>query len=40
LTPKTLAALDKIALEKGLDIEQIVWTALNQYFLRETGANN
>jgi len=38
--PETLAALDKIAWDKGLDIEQVFWTAIDQYILSETGQNN
>jgi hypothetical protein len=40
IDPETLTALQRLALEKGLDFEQVVWTALDQYILREKGANN
>jgi hypothetical protein len=41
LDPKTLLTdLNKIALEKGLDLDQVIWTAIDQYILREKGQNN
>jgi hypothetical protein len=39
--PKTLLTdLNNIALEKGLDFDQVLWTAIDQYVLREKGQNN
>jgi hypothetical protein len=40
IDPETWLALDLMAVERGCSAEQLVWTAIDQYILRETGQNN
>jgi hypothetical protein len=40
LAPETWAALEAIAAKKGVSVEQVIWTALDQGILREFGSSN
>ena len=40
LPPETIAALEAIAARKGISLEEVVWTAIDQGILREFGSNN
>jgi predicted DNA-binding protein len=37
--PETLAALERLASERGRTVEELVWEAIDQYILHEKGMN-
>ena len=40
LPPEILNALEAIAAKKGVSLEEVIWTAIDQGILREFGSNN
>jgi hypothetical protein len=40
LAPETWAVLEAMAAKKGVSVEQVIWTAIDQWILRELGSNN
>ena len=40
LPPETIAALEAIAAKKGVSLEEVIWTAIDQGILREKHSNN
>jgi hypothetical protein len=40
LALETWAAIEAIAAKKGVSVEQVIWTVLDQWILREFGSSN
>lgn len=40
LTPEQRAELERLALERGCTVAELVWTALDQYVVREGNGLN